>query len=163
MAFHQPAHHRITERCFHHGAGNAHDLFRSKVISVAACGQHGFHSGFKSLQQAFRQPQNIWSGRERSKKQEQVMKANQRLCVAAELGPARSGERADDFPLVDCADLRPCLFQLVEQPGCFVCWHELTRTFLPQRTRRTQRRKKILTSNPLRDLSVHCGRLLAIS
>jgi hypothetical protein len=51
------------------------------------------------------------------------MKADQRLCVVAKLGAARSGEQVDKLPFFDCADLRPCLFQLVEQPGCVSIYH----------------------------------------
>jgi hypothetical protein len=80
----------------------------------------------------------MWSGRERSKKQEQVMKADQRLRVAAEPGAARSGERADDFLLFDCANLAARLVQPVEQPSCISIYHSVLTKLLPQKARRTQ-------------------------
>src|SRR6476619_8169619 len=78
------------------------------------------------------------------------MQAYKRRCVFAESHAPGSFEQADKLQLLDCADLRPCLFQLVEQPGCADCGHELTRTFLPQRTQGTQRQAwpRVNSSSP---------------
>src|SRR5689334_17660246 len=71
------------------------------------------------------------------------MQAYKRRRVFAEQRPPGGTEQADKLPLLDCADLRPCLFQLVEQPGCSSSQHSVISSqpnLLPQRTRRTQRK-----------------------
>jgi hypothetical protein len=113
------------------------------------------------LQQAFRQPQKIWSGRERSKKQEQVMKADQRLRVAAELGAARSGERADDFPLVGCANLAARLVQPVEQPSDISIYHICTQQSFYRKGRdgrKANRRKRIIGKTKIQLPLKHGGK-----
>src|SRR5438445_2124458 len=70
------------------------------------------------------------------------MKAYEGPRVFPERDAASGAEQAAKLPFFDCADLRPCLFQLVEPPGCVVIQHvvfSIQSNLLPQRTRKTQR------------------------